>query len=176
MEIESLNGPWVQLRFEGAVPFKTHYCPSDMMTDLVADLVARGGELTRTEDTDKGCVDLPGIVLADRPWEDLMIGEFKLGIPSQDFEYFAVELERSPVRRFASGKEYHKIHGWLVCVIMTPKQREQALRDMVVMLPEARKHQQEADARLEKSLDRMRQAGYLAPKPTLVPEPPKDRN
>lgn len=172
MEISDL-GPWARLTFEG---YKQHYCPAELAADLLADIEARGGRNMEIEGTAEGAIDLPGMILADRPWEDLMIGPFKLGIPSQDFEIFAAELERSPVRRFASGKEYHKIHGWMTCVVVTPEQRERMLRDMEAMLPEARRHQEEADERLTNALDRMRKAGVLAPAPTLVPAPPKDNN
>jgi hypothetical protein len=180
MDTKDLKGPWAFVQFGAEAKeellFKSHYCPVELAADLVTDLESRGGRVSALSDVSEGSIDLPGMITADRPWEDLTVGGLKLGIPSQDFGYFAAKLKCSPARRFASGKEYHKIHGWLVCVVVTPEQRSGMLADMEAMMPDADRRQGEADARLEKGLERMRQAGYAVPVLSPGPESPKGRN
>jgi len=178
MKIDNLAaGSWAVVVFGG---YKAHFCPSELVGDLIADIESRGGETMEVKETDKGGADLPGIVAVNRPWEDIAIGGFKLGFPSQDFEHFMGELESSPVRRFASGREYHKIHGWLHCVVLTPEQRGTVLKTMGEMLPVARERAEEANKEFLKVMDRANEGRLrvvswreFALRGTV---PPKDRN
>lgn len=145
IEIEELDdSSWVRIMMGG---FKTHFCPSGMAGALIADLAARGAEgEPMTDGTLQGLIDLPGMIMVDRPLEKIEIDGFTLVIPSQDFTYFVDELaNKAPVRTFADGQQYHKIHGWMVCVVMTPEQREAVLARMEELLPEASKRGDEAD-------------------------------
>jgi hypothetical protein len=151
MKIKDLPAEsWACIMFDG---FKAHFCPSSLAGDLIADIGVRGGQTMEVREATEGWADLPGIVLANRSWEDVMVGEFKLGFPSQDFAYFMAELEASPVRRFVSGREYHKIHGWLHCIVLTPEQRAAALETMATMLPEARGRAEEENRRFLAKMD-----------------------
>lgn len=178
MEIHNLAvGSWALVLFEG---YKTHFCPSDLTGDLIADIGTRGGNVYELKETDEGGADLPGIVAVNRHWENILIDGFKLGFPSQDFEHFMAELESSPVRKFASGREYHKIHGWLHCIVLTPEQRIFVLKAMVEMLPMVRQRAEEENKRFLEAIDRankdrLRVASWRerALRGTV---PPKDRN
>lgn len=153
MKTDNLSaGSWALIQFDG---FKFHFCPSELAGDLIADIEARGGPALKLEGVDHGVIDLPGIVLANRSWEDIQIGGFTLGFPSQDFEHFMAELEYSPVRKFTSGREYHKIHGWLHCVVLTPEQRKAVLKVMAEMLPEACKRAEEENRLFLEAMDRV---------------------
>jgi len=128
MKIEKLEpGSWACVMFDG---FKAHFCPEELVADLIADIEGRGGTVMLVEESKEGGADLPGIILANRKWVDIPLGEFKLCFPAQDFEHFMAELEGSPVRRFSNGREYHKIHGGYHCVVMTPAQRAVTLEVM----------------------------------------------
>jgi len=152
MKIDNLAvGSWALILFKG---YKTHFCPSELVGDLIADIGARGGNAYEVRETDNGGADLPGIVAADRRWEDILIGGFKLGFPSQDFEYFMEELELSPVRKFASGREYHKVHGWIHCVVLTPEQRAFVLKTMAEMLPAVHQRVEEENRRFLEAIDK----------------------
>jgi hypothetical protein len=178
MKIDNLAvGSWALVLFEG---YKTHFCPSELVGDLIADIGARGGNAYELQETDTGGADLPGIVAADRHWEDILVDGFKLGFPSQDFEYFMAELGSSPVRKFANGREYHKIHGWLHCIVLTPEQQAFVLKAMVEMLPEVRQRAEEENKRFLEAIDRankdrLRVVSWReqALRGTV---PPKDRN
>ena len=116
IEVEELDdAAWVRVMSGG---YKTHFCPSGMTAALIADLTARGAEgAAQADGVLQGMIDLPGMIMVDRPLEEIEIDGFKLIIPSQDFTYFVDELaNKSPVRKFADGQEYHKIHGWMICV------------------------------------------------------------
>jgi hypothetical protein len=145
-------GSWAFVLFGG---YKAHFCPSNLVGDLVADIEGRGGETIEVKQVDQGGADLPGIVLAHRSWEDIDLGGFKLGFPTQDFEHFVAELERSSIRKFSSGKEYHKIHGWMHCVILTPEQRTTVLKAMAEMLPDVRKRAEEEDRLFLEAMERV---------------------
>lgn len=170
-------GSWACILFGG---FKAHFCPSDMAGDLIADIAVRGGEAMEVRETAEGWIDLPGIVLAKRSWEDIMVGGFKLGFPSQDFEHFMAVLGTAPERRFASGREYHKIHGWLQCVVLAPEQRAAVLKAMARILPEARLRAEEENRSFLEAMDRVNEGRVRAVswreaalRGTM---PPKDRN
>jgi len=153
MKIDKLKpGSWAVVLFAG---YKTHFCPSELAGDLIADIEARGGETVEMKETKEGRADLPGIVSTNRVWEDIEIGEFKLGFPSLDFEYFMEELGRTPLRKFGSGKEYYKIHGWLHCVVLTPEQRIAVLAKMAEMLPDVRKHAEKEDKEFLEAMEQI---------------------
>lgn len=160
---------WSRVLFKG---FKAHYCPDDLVEELVEDIENRGGSLDEIANVSDGGIDLPGMILVDRPWEDIQIDGFKLGIPSQDLGDFLSELERTPLRKFPNGKQYYKIHGWLVCVVFTPDQRNEVLRIMKDILPQSVKRADDATERMIEGLKRMEKAGVIMPKP----DPPKGRN
>ncbi len=159
-------GSWACVTFDG---FKTHFVPSELAGDLVADIEGRGGRTMEVMETDHGGADLPGMVSAGRPWEDIQLGGFKLGFPSTDLEHFLGELTRSPVRRFASGREYHKIHGWLHCVVLTPEQRVAAMEAMEAILPEVRRRAEEEDKKLERALERINADKVRVVRPRPMP-------
>jgi hypothetical protein len=149
-KIENLSdSSWVRVFVPG---FKVHFCPADMANDLKADLVDRMSDQSVREsdvevESSLSClIDLPGMIMMDRPVEKFAIDDFTLEVPSQDFWYVMGELDRAaPLRTFASGREYHKIHGWMVCVVMTPDQRADLLKRMEKQLPDIQQRAAEAD-------------------------------
>lgn len=148
--VENLqDSTWVCVMVPG---FKTHFCPADMAADLEADLIQRlsdgsvGHEHVDVSGAVGCLIDLPGMIMMDRPIEKFAIDDFTLEIPSQDFWYIADELERgAPLRTFASGRKYHKIHGWMVCVVMTPEHRADLLTRMEKKTPEIQERAAAAD-------------------------------
>jgi hypothetical protein len=159
IEVEELeDATWVRVMSGG---FKTHFCPSGMAGALIADLAARGAEgEAKTDGVLEGLIDLPGMIMMDRPLERIEIDGFTLIIPSQDFTYFVDELaNKAPVRKFADGQEYHKIHGWMVCVVMTPAQRQAVLEKMDELLPEASRRGDEADDEFSRRMSEINKDG-----------------
>jgi hypothetical protein len=125
-------GPWARFF---AAEWKPHWVPSALLEDITADARARFHEFLDAEPATEGGVDQPGMIMADRTYQTLEIDGFKLTIPSQDWEYFLRELEYGRRRKFASGTEYYKIHGWLNCVVFTVDQRDRVLAEMKARLP-----------------------------------------
>lgn len=159
IEVEELDdASWVRVMMGG---YKTHFCPSGMTAGLIADLTARGAEGSpQTDGVLQGLIDLPGMIMQDRPLERIEIDGFTLIVPSQDFTYFMDELaNKAPLRKFADGQEYHKIHGWMVCVVMTPAQRERVLARMEELLPEAKKRGDEADEEFSRRIAEINKGG-----------------
>lgn len=133
--------------------FKAHYCPAALVGGLVADLEARDAGVKGVENAVSGSIDLPGMAMADRPWEKVMIGEFVLSVPSQDFAIILERLRDAPIRRFADGSEYHKVHGWLHCLVVSPEQRDELISAMEEKAPEAEKRADEAAAEFGKRME-----------------------
>lgn len=166
--------------------FKAHYCPRSLVGGLVADIEARGGSASKVEEATEGGMDLPGMCMADRPWENMMIGDFKFSVPSQDFEYFLSELDRVTVRKFSDGQEYFKIHGNYHCLVLTPEQREELLNTMYNMVRDVRKRAEEADEEFTRRIAKINEKSSgakvvscrdpKAPGVVRVPEPKKDNN
>jgi hypothetical protein len=157
---------WTFLLFEY---YKPHFCPNELITDLIIDIESRGGPLIETKSVDKGGADRPGMVLMDRPWETIILDGFKLEFPSQDFEYFMEELKSSSMREFISGKKYYKVHGWRHCIVVTPKQREIVLQAMDEMLPRVRARCEEAEEKLIEVIERIdKNKVLIIPRPTKI--------
>ncbi len=133
---------WVATRFGN---LKWHYGPKRLAHGLLEE---GGADIENVEmrPADEGLIDLPGMIMMDRSYQKIKVDTFRLVIPTEDFEHFYDELVVAPLRKFKTGEEYHKLHGWVACVMFTPQQHE-ALGDvMEEMLPDVR-HVAEKEAR-----------------------------
>jgi len=151
--------------------FKAHACPSNMVAGVVSDIKSRGGDILEIRAQDSVVIDLPGMVMVDRPMEQVEIDGFTLAMPSQDFDWFLDELYRlAPERSFKDGTKYHKIHGWVVCFVMSPDQKARMLEKMERMLPDVMKRAGQADQDMERRVARMDRdkKRIVRPKPVLV--------
>lgn len=145
--------------------YKPHFCPKKLANGLLADLSGRehdtpgDGLIFKVEGTDSGGIDLPGMCMVDRPYEEIKIDTFKLSIPSQDFTHFVRALFEAPERMFADGEKYYKIHGWMHCIVFTPEQRDMVLKAMEEMLPEAARKAEEADREFSRRMEEINRDG-----------------
>jgi hypothetical protein len=87
------------------------------------------------EETIEVAVDHPGMVAADRTWQDVEIQGLTISFPSTDFGSFLAELEESSPEIAPGGIECYKIRGWLAGVILLPDMREQLIEKMSEMYP-----------------------------------------
>lgn len=143
MDVVDLSGSlWGFMLSSG---WKGHFCPTSLMAELIEDSNRRGHELGILEQASKGFIDMPGMIMTDRSHETIRIDTFDLTIPTQDYEYFYMELKKGPKRKFPSGQEYYKIHGWLVCVVFTPEQRDMILAAMKERLENGVKERAKAE-------------------------------
>jgi hypothetical protein len=186
MKTENLTpGSWVHIMFESKEhAFKAHYCPSVLAAALLADAASRNSAASEVKETAEGWIELPGMCMVDRPIEEIETGGFRLCIPTQDFAHFGARLMDAPVRKFADGKEYHKIHGWHSCIVFTPEQREEVLAKMDGMLDAVQKRAEEADEEFSRRMAQINKDGPRvisardknSPYVKRVPEPAKDNN
>lgn len=142
--------------------YKSHYVPKQLVSALLVDLQERrasdypGSEsdwTTSVKSVTDGEIDLPGLCMVDRPYEEIRIDSFSLMIPSQDFETIKERLESSKLRRFANGQKYYKVHGWRTCVVFTPEQRDTVLESMRENMTEVRDRRREANRELRRRLE-----------------------
>lgn len=147
-----LNGKlWAKVKPSG---WKIHAVPASLLEGLLQDARERGHtEITfAPAGTEDIMIDLPGMCMVDRTYQEIRIDTLSLSIPTTDFTVFFNELGQAPKRKFANGQEYYKIHGWLACVVFTPEQRDLVLKSMTELMPvvseAARKEDEEFERRL----------------------------
>lgn len=153
---DTKGAAWAVVRQPGA---KIHYCHRDFAADLAADLLRRFGEETSVEGAEVAFIDLPGMCMSDRPMEKVEIDGTVLEIPSQDFEYYRARLDRAPLRRFVSGREYFKIHGRSTCIVLSPEQKALMAERMDAIMDEVLKRADEADDEFSRRLEEVNRRG-----------------
>jgi hypothetical protein len=190
MKTEDLQSElWAYVRVPA---YKAHYCPRKLAAPLAAALETRWKNDHSDEDgpvnidpCNEGMIDLPGMIMIDRPMEKLKIDTFTLHIPSQDYWEFARELGFVHKRVFGDGQEYYKIHGRSTCVVFTPEQRDLVLAEMKAMLPDVKKRAEEADREFSRRMDKLNEGEvrvvsardkYSKNAPKRVPAPKKENN
>jgi hypothetical protein len=146
---------WTHILYAGACG---HIVPTELVPQLKADLRVRGVD-TGAKDfpdkvIDKAALDLPGMVMADRRWANIACGapELVLSFPYSDFEYFLEKLQGLPLRHFADGSPYYKLHGWMNAIVLTPELRRTVLAYMLANLDAVRTSATAEDQEFERRL------------------------
>lgn len=165
--------PWQLFHIWG---MKAHFVPHELYEDLKTELIQRvdahdwdeedreiAGGINLDLPQESAWCDLPGIVRRDRSlWEHKEDPVFTT--PTTDFSYYRNELRDAPLRYFASGAPYYKIHGWLHCVVFTPAQREALLAAMDTDAEAVRVAAEAEEKEMDEARQRLVQAGVLAPR------------
>ena len=129
---------WHRITF-GQGRTKTHTAPGCLLADLIDDLRKRGHEpapilrppcdgdveieyrspVLRTR---MWCLDMGGMVCTDEPWITVRVDNLPIEVRACDVRDHVQRLARYEVRRFSSGRAYYKIHGWMHCIVLLPRQ------------------------------------------------------
>ena len=125
---------WSRVYVDG---WKTHWCPTALVPDLLEEAFQRGAGFNTTEASTHILMDLPGMIASGRHLETLEVAGLRIDIPSTDFEIFYLEVKHSPLRKFASGRGYYKVHAYMSCLVLTPAQHSRLLQEMGFRLAEA---------------------------------------
>ena len=129
---------WHRITF-GQGRTKTHTAPGCLLADLIDDLRKRGHEpapiLRPPYDGDveieyrspvlrtrMWCLDMGGMVCTDEPWITVRVDNLPIEVRACDVRDHVQRLARYEVRRFSSGRAYYKIHGWMHCIVLLPRQ------------------------------------------------------
>lgn len=125
----SAHPAWHRIMFVGA---KTHAVPGSLRADLVADLGAR--DIAINEDFAGGAygpgvkrirewsIDLGGMIFSHEPSIKVRVDNLTIDVLCSHVATVATSLHKSAIRRFPSGREYHKQHGRWHCLVATPRQ------------------------------------------------------
>lgn len=116
---------WHLIIFEGAL---SHIVCDELQQEVVDDLLVRGATVRDRRVVTEWGIDMPGVVRVDRPFEEFDFEGCKVAIPSEDVATFLIRLRHLQLRQFKNGKQYVKLHGFMLAVAFTPAQRE-AFRD-----------------------------------------------
>lgn len=123
------------LRVEGSVKF--HVVPDELVETVVADLKERGSPFVRQNVILKVGIDYPGMVHRDDVWYDFQLDGIVAQFSARSFEGMLKQLRELPKRIAPSGMWYFKLHGFLNCLVLTPKNRVRLLDLMAPKLQEA---------------------------------------
>lgn len=134
---------------------KGHFCSEDLVQTISDEMYSRGlHQVTQILDRESALVDLPGMVLADRSYEQFDVGSFSLTIPSTDVDAFYSELTQARLRTI-NDVEFYKIHGWVHCVILTPEQRKSVLEQMENRIASINERSMTDKVRFEKAISQI---------------------
>lgn len=114
-----------------------HCCPEELVAPMLEELRART-PLTEMSPpyppADAPCtrlaLDMPGMVMTTRPWEDFDFDGLLLSIPCEDVAAFLDQLQELKERSWG-----YKLHGFHRCLCLSPAQRDALitlLRERVV--------------------------------------------
>lgn len=87
------------------------------------------------EPVDDVIIDLPGMIPADRTYQELDLDGLEVTIPSMDFEILHALLLRAKVTVLPGGTEIVKLRGSIEGLVMTVKQRDTLVRLMDEIMP-----------------------------------------
>lgn len=94
-----------------------------------AELAGRAlGDIRFDDPRDHAWVELGGMCLANAA--DWACPDTGFQCPARDFEVIEAKLQTAPLRTFADGTEYYKVHGWRSCVVLAPGLRDTVLANM----------------------------------------------
>lgn len=93
-----------------------------LLAYLIADMEARGCHFAHKEEMRCGGWDMPGPVFMNRPMEETIIDGLRFVVPSSQIALFLFNLSDMPLRQFAEGYSYHKLHSWASCIVFSPEQ------------------------------------------------------
>jgi hypothetical protein len=124
-------------QFQGA---KSHVMPhnGEVYEAVVHDLESRDCPLIDSSPTTETILDVAGMVLANRPWTDIVIPGLVVGIACENVGYF--------MSYCASLKDrggYFKIHSWKHCVCLSPADFFTFLGRLETEVPNAEKTDRE---------------------------------
>ena len=118
----------------------THLVSKDRLAQLVQDLVTRGvpPEVVEVLEVDgPWTFDMPGMVWNGRHMMDFKIDTFEIEIPAHDVGSFLIQIRKLPLRKFADGTEYYKLHAFSRCLVLSPDQRDALQRALELSYEES---------------------------------------
>lgn len=132
---------WHRVLFDEAL---THCVHESLMSQLIADMVARGHEMTdvatrfgptyvetlggNPKAVTEWAIDLGGPMFLDRTIEVFIIDKISVDIPTDHVEHVARMMYECPPRTFADGSQYRKIKAWHHAFVMRPVDYDQFCR------------------------------------------------
>jgi len=127
---------WRFIRWHGC---KGQFVPQTLFGQLEADMRKRLAQHDPPEElsvdfddcdreAEEAAIDLPGMIRMDRGWWSCDIDVGRVAFPVLNVRDLRRQLVSLPLRTFNDGTEYYKLHGWLVCLVLTPEQRDSILQ------------------------------------------------
>jgi hypothetical protein len=124
--LEVMATKWKWIGFEDA---KHHMVCASLAPAIKADLKARGHLPTKEQDAKTFGIDMPGMILVGRPFDEFKVCGLKVSIPCEDMATFILAVEKLEPRTQGT-KTYYKLHGFLRCWVLTPHQKSVLLAQL----------------------------------------------
>ena len=124
---------WRFLEFDDNT--KPHAVQASLAEQLAADLAARGGAVKAERAIARFGMDRRGMAIMGRPGADFHFDGLEMGFAADCVGYFLALLREAPIRNFADGTTYVKLHSGWNCLVLAPAQRDQLVGLMEAALP-----------------------------------------
>lgn len=147
---------WSQFRY------RMHTFPSHLEKQLAEHLIEHNlmeSNYKLDENVVRVDIDLPGMILASRSWQQIKIDTLNIGIPSSDVEQFLYNLKLTKLKTFKDGTEYYVIHGFMMNIVLTPEQRLLMIDALEEILLEAMKITELEQEQFQAAIDEVNEDG-----------------
>jgi hypothetical protein len=161
MTMTTKTNPAWRILYDNAHYWKAHFVPASLLPQLTAELADRAIkqgplhfdgetvegpqlEIRDVEDNQGFFYDEPGMVYAHRRIREVRLDGFPVAVPSEDWDTMLSTVKLAPLRHFADGSPYYKLHAWRIwCMVMTPEQRNALIAGMEAQLADAEREGRE---------------------------------
>lgn len=128
---------------------KSHVVPNHLKKGILEDLEKRGARGTDSvEDTDVFHLDFGGMMAMNTPEIEVTVDNLKISVMTTQVEVALAEINdllREKVR-YANGKPYYKLHGWLSCLVIEPSNLKHLRNQLAAKIGEAERRQKKFEA------------------------------
>lgn len=119
-----MNWKWIEVGGD----VKAHAAPETLEEAIIYDLQYRFrsplGVLI--DDTKTFTLDPGGMAWTTQKYQEFDIDGLKISVRNHDVGHFYV-IMKNLKQRESMGRPYYKVHGWLHCLVLEPKQYEELL-------------------------------------------------
>ena len=127
---------WVNDDLQNESMWLSHAIPDSLYTAIMENLHSRGFYHYGTKEIDGTLsFDLPGMCSMNREYRQVEVDGLTIEIPCTDWEYIYDKLLARKERDDAN-LPYYKLHGFNRCIVLTPDQRDEMLKQMLAQMVE----------------------------------------
>lgn len=132
---------WYFVKFEDKDGYlcRPHLIPEPLLDVVVQDVIVRHGHIPeRVTIVTESAMDLPGMMITTRPYEDFYLPGLKFYVPCSDVEMVRRDFEQAKDR-----DGWYKVTNYHHCMCLTGVMRKFLVRELTAREPSANKRYDE---------------------------------